>query len=159
MRRVNRIIGVLGVVLLLCTAGAGPVQSESDGARSESDGTPPAVEESPSVQDWDSRCADIAGSDLCLMWERNANYEGYLEVWYSKRSGPRRYIRLYVAGCGLSPYQVYEGYISPGQTRAGAWDGYLYPGSCWVGICGSAMPDGPPGSCTPSPAPTHTART
>jgi hypothetical protein len=67
------------------------------------------------------------------MWERNANYEGYLEVWYQKRSGPKRYIHLYVAGCDQAPYQVYEGYIEPGQTRAGAWDGYIYPGSCWVG--------------------------
>jgi len=91
MRRVCRIIGIVGAIVFLCTAGAGPIQSESNGA-------PPAVQESPSVRDWDSRCEGIAGSDLCLMWERNANYEGYLEVWYQKKSGPKRYIRLYVAG-------------------------------------------------------------
>jgi hypothetical protein len=126
VRRISRLIGVVGAVVLLGIAGAGPGKSESEVART-------ADQPSPSVQDWDSRCNDIAGSDLCLMWERNANYEGYLEVWYQKRSGPKRYIHLEVAGCGLPPYQVYEGYIEPGQTRAGAWDGYIYPGSCWVG--------------------------
>jgi hypothetical protein len=126
MRRASRIGALVGIVVLMFASGASPARAESDVAQS-------AVQQPPSIQDWDSRCNDISGSDLCLMWERNSNYEGTLEVWYSKRSGPRRYIRLYVAGCGLPMHQVYEGYIDAGQTRSGAWDGYIYPGSCWVG--------------------------
>jgi hypothetical protein len=110
---------------------AAPASAPAASERSAPD--PQDAQPSPSAQDWDSRCTDISGSDLCLMWERDSNYEGYLEVWYSKRSGPKRYIHLYVAGCDQPKYQVYEGYIEPGQTRAGAWDGYIYPGSCWVG--------------------------
>jgi hypothetical protein len=126
MRRISRIIGVVGAVVFALIAGAGPGESESDVARA-------AGRQLPRAQGWNSRCNNIAGSDLCLMWERNANYDGYLEVWYQKKSGPKRHIRLEVAGCGRAPYQVYEGDIQPGQTRAGAWDGHIYPGSCWVG--------------------------
>jgi hypothetical protein len=113
------------------TTVAAPASAPAASARAAPD--PQDAAPSASAQDWDSRCTDISGSDLCLMWERGANYEGYLEVWYQKTSGPKRYIHLYVASCDHPKYQVYEGYIEPGQTKAGAWDGYIYPGSCWVG--------------------------
>jgi hypothetical protein len=110
---------------------AAPTSAPAEAERSAPD--PLDAEPSASAQDWDSTCNNIDGSDLCLMWERGANYEGYLEVFYRKTSGPTRYIHLYVASCDHPKYQVYEGYIEPGQTTAGAWDGYIYPGSCWVG--------------------------
>jgi hypothetical protein len=110
---------------------AAPASAPAAAERSAPD--PLDAEPSASAQDWDSTCNNISGSDLCLMWERGANYEGSLEVFYRKTSGPTRYIHLYVASCGHPKYQVYEGYIEPGQTRAGAWDGYIYPGSCWIG--------------------------
>ena len=124
---VRRFIGVVGaVVFLMFAAGVGPAGAESDVARTP--GKP-----SPSAQDWDSRCNNIRGSDLCLSWWRDSNHQGEVEIFYRKESGPKRYIRLYVALCGHAKLQVYEGYIEPRQTRAGAWDGPISPGSCWVG--------------------------
>jgi hypothetical protein len=46
MWRVSRIIGVVGAVVFLFTAGAGPAAAESAVAQT-------AVQQSPSVQDWD----------------------------------------------------------------------------------------------------------
>jgi hypothetical protein len=93
-----------------------------------------ASTEVTAAQSWDSRCNWIQGSPLCVAWYRNhATFEGEVEVFYTKNSGPRRYIRLYVASCGSPMFQVYEGYIQPGQTRSGSWDGYVFPGSCWIG--------------------------
>ena len=126
MRRVSRLIGVVGAVVLLFTAGAGLAEAESAVAQA-------AAQQSPSARDYHSRCNNISGSNLCLLWQRNSNYKGFLNISYSKKSGPRRYIRLYVALCGHAKRQVYAGYIEPGHVRSGTWNVYIYPGSCWVG--------------------------
>lgn len=119
--------GVLGAVVLILSLSTSPAQAESDGAQS-------AIGQQSGAQDFDSKCNWIFGSPLCIAWYRSANYQGELEVFYKKNSGPRRYIRLYLASCGQPMVQVYAGFISPGQTRAGFWDGFIYPGSCWVGF-------------------------
>jgi hypothetical protein len=126
MRRVRRIIGVVGAIVLLLTAGAGLAEAESAVAQA-------AVQQAPSARDYHSQCNNISGSNLCLLWQRNANDKGFLQIAYSKQSGPRRYIRLYVAQCGHAKRQVYAGYIEPGHVRSGTWHGSISPGSCWVG--------------------------
>jgi hypothetical protein len=126
MRHINRIGIVIGTAVVLFIAGAGLAEAKSDVAQA-------AAQQSPGARDYHSRCNNIAGSNLCLLWQRNSNYKGFLNIAYSKKSGPRRYIRLYVAGCGKAKRQVYAGYIESGQVRSGTWNGYIYRGSCWVG--------------------------
>jgi hypothetical protein len=124
--RVRRISGVVGAIVLLLTAGVGLAEAEAAVAQA-------AAQQAPSARDYHSRCNNISGSNLCLLWQRNANDKGFLQIAYSKQSGPRRYIRLYVAQCGHAKRQVYAGSIEPGHVRSGTWHGSISPGSCWVG--------------------------
>lgn len=126
MGRVRRLIGVVGAVIFLFSAAANPAEVASAVAQT-------TAQQAPRARDYHSRCNNIAGSNLCLLWQRTANYKGFLNIAYSKRSGPRRYIRLYVARCGRAKRQVYAGYIAPGQVRSGTWHGSISPGACWVG--------------------------
>jgi hypothetical protein len=79
------------------------------------------------------RCNDISGSPLCLVIEGALNSSGRVSVRYHKKSGPVRYIRLYIASCGRAKELVYEGKIAPTQLKLGGKWKHLSYGSCWVG--------------------------
>ena len=62
------------------------------------------------------------------------NQTTFIRTYYQKRSGPRRYIGLYVALCGTFGRRVYAGYISPGQVASGGLRRWVSRGGCYIGF-------------------------
>lgn len=77
-------------------------------------------------------CNNIYGSPLCIV-VGGIDQTTFISTYYHKRSGPKRFIGLYVALCDTRGRWVYAGYISPGQVATGGIRRYVLRGGCHFG--------------------------
>ena len=113
---------------------------------------PQDAEPSASAQEWDSLCKNM-GSDLCLMWERGANDAGSLEAWYQKAAGPHA-----TSPClwrrAITPHiRCTRALSTPAEPARARGTATSTPARVGWASCGSALPSGPPRSCTPRTPP------
>lgn len=127
MRRTFRVAAMLAATVLTLGLSIGSASAAPDSGTTTGDVVAPLAS--------GQRCNDISGSPLCIRWQRDTPRpgEGIVEVWYTKNSGPARFVNLYVASCGQPMVRVFSGTVAAGDTGWGYWDGYPRPGSCWVG--------------------------
>ena len=98
--------------------------------------SPAGAAESPrgaAVREWHT-CNDLWGSPLCISVRGSLNDKADIKVWYSKNSGPRRFVRLYLRRCGKPGRDlVVQGYVKPHETIDGGKVRHIFFKSCWVG--------------------------
>jgi hypothetical protein len=80
-----------------------------------------------------ARCNDISGSPLCISVNGPLNGTATVMTSYQKNSGPTRSIQLYLSACGTAHELVYQGSITPPETRYGSKAKHIVYNSCWVG--------------------------
>ncbi|TDC98877.1 hypothetical protein E1292_33815 [Nonomuraea deserti] len=79
------------------------------------------------------RCNDISGSPLCIV-VGGVNQTTFIRTYYHKRSGPKRYVGLYVALCDTAGRRVFNGYVSAGQVVTGGVRRWVSSGGCYIGF-------------------------
>ncbi|MGW4793770.1 hypothetical protein ACWEPC_15350 [Nonomuraea sp. NPDC004297] len=79
------------------------------------------------------RCNNISGSPLCIV-VGGVDQTTFIRTSYHKRSGPKRYVGLYVALCDTAGRRVYAGNVSAGQVVTGGLRRWVSKGGCYIGF-------------------------